>query len=347
MLLCDQDRIKLRDRLGEYLPFLEDSNKERITLLDLMTHQARFQPFIGFYLSTMEPLDSGKRMLSQRPDTLYSIYLGPGSYLNNRTRFKDSYYASSENGLHQLQVANGMYVVSSYRDTVFYGIRDSRLLSKKQYRYSDLGFILLTDLVEHVSGWPLEEFVAANFYKPLGATSLGYRPLKHFPEGRVVPTANDTVFRHQWLQGHVHDENAALMGGVSGHAGLFGNANDLAKLMQMYMNGGVYGGERYIEEKTVEQFTSSPFHRSGNRRGIGFDKPEPLPNSQNPISRMASRKSFGHTGFTGTYTWADPENGLLYIFLSNRVCPYPTNNKMITTNLRTKIYEVFVRAIDD
>ncbi len=346
MLLYDRDLIKLRDKLGDFLPYLDGSDKERIMMIDLLTHQARLQPFIGFYLNTMVPTDSGKRLLSPVSDAFHSVRLGPGTYLNNQTRFKDGYYAPAKDDLHRLQVADHIFVVSSYRDTILNGIRDSKLLTKKQYRYSDLGFIMLTKVVEQVGGRPLDEFAARNFYDRLGASTLGYLPLKRFPQGRIVPTSNDTVFRKQWLQGYVHDENAALAGGVSGHAGVFGNANDLAKLMQMYLNKGTYGGERYIQEETLEDFTSAPFRKQGNRRGIGFDKPDLTPNDQNPISKIASAKSFGHTGFTGTMVWMDPETGLLFVFLSNRVCPDATNNKLVTSNLRPRIYEVFAGAID-
>jgi CubicO group peptidase (beta-lactamase class C family) len=252
---------------------------------------------------------------------------------------------TSEDSKHGLHVADNMYMLSSFRDTILYGIRDSKLLAKKQYVYSDLGFILLTRIIERLSDHPLDEFAAQQFFERLGASTLGYLPMKRFPQQRIVPTANDTIFRHQWLQGYVHDENASLMGGVSGHAGLFGNANDLAKLMQMYLNMGTYGGERYIKEKTLKEFTASPFARQGNRRGIGFDKPELKPDPKDLMSMNVSKKSFGHTGFTGTMVWMDPENGLLYVFLSNRVCPEATNNKLSALMLRARIYEVFVKAI--
>jgi beta-glucosidase-like glycosyl hydrolase/CubicO group peptidase (beta-lactamase class C family) len=346
MLLHDRGQIRLRNRLVEYLPELKGSDKERITLIDILTHQARLQPFVGFYLRTMEPLDSTKRLLAGTASPLYSIRLGPGTYLNSRRRFKDGYYAASEDSKHQLQVADGMYAVSSYRDTIFNGIRDSKLLAKKQYRYSDLGFMMLTGVIERLGELPLEEFTARHLYSRLGATTLGYLPTKRFPQGRMAPTANDTVFRHQWLQGYVHDENAAMMGGVSGHAGVFGNANDLAKLMQMYLNMGTYGGERYIREETLADFTSSPFARQGNHRGIGFDKPELSPRPNDLMGKYASKKSFGHTGFTGTLVWMDPENGLLYIFLSNRVCPDATNNRLSASKLRSRIYEVLASAIE-
>ena len=345
MLLYDRGLIKLNGRLAEYLPVLRGSDKERITMIDLLTHQAQLQPSIGFWLQTMQPLDSAKRLLSGVSSPLYTIYLGQRTWLNRQRRFKDGYYASSEDGKHRLQVADQMFIVSSYRDTIFNGIRNSKLLAKKEYKYSDLGFVLLTGMIERIAEQPLEEYVEHYFYNRLGATTLGYLPMQRFPQRRMVPAANDTVFRRQWLQGYVHDENAAMMGGVSGHAGVFGNANDLAKLMQMYLNMGTYGGERYINEKTLADFISSPFARQGNRRGIGFDKPELKPTPNDLMGKNASRKSFGHTGFTGTMVWMDPENGLLFVFLSNRICPEPTNNKLNSLQLRARIYEAFASSI--
>ena len=347
MLLYDRERFNFRNQLVKYLPEMKDSDKEHITMLDILTHQARLQPVIGFYLRTIEPLDSTKQLLAESFSPLYSIRLGQRAYLNNQRRFKYGYYAQSEDGKHNLQVAENMYVISSYRDSIMNGIRDSKLLTKKQYVYSDLGFILLTRIIERLSEHPLEEFVAQQFYERLGATTLGYLPAKRFPQERIAPTANDTIFRYQWLQGYVHDENAALMGGVSGHAGLFGNANDLAKMMQMYLNMGTYGGERYINEKTLKECTSRPFAKQGNRRGIGFDKPDLSPGPKDLMGQNASKASFGHTGFTGTMVWMDPENGLLYVFLSNRVCPDATNNKLSASMLRAKIYEIFVNSINN
>jgi len=346
MLFYDKGQIKLHDRLVKYLPELRDSDKENITMIDLLTHQSRLPSSIGFYLQTMESLDSSKPLLSGSRNPLHSIWLGTRTWLNSRRRFKDGYYTASEDDRHRLQVADNMYMVSSYRDTIFNGIRDLKLLAGKQYRYSDLGFIMLTWIIERLGEQPLDGFVAQHFYDRLGATTLGYLPMKRFPQSQIVPTANDTIFRRQLLQGYVHDENAALMGGVSGHAGVFGNANDLAKLMQMYLNMGVYGGERYISEETLAEFISSPFAQQGNRRGIGFDKPELSPGQNDLMDKNASKKSFGHTGFTGTMVWMDPENGLLFVFLSNRICPEPTNNKLGTSHLRSLIYEVFADATE-
>ncbi|MDR0814801.1 MAG: serine hydrolase [Bacteroidales bacterium] len=342
MLLLDQDEIKLRDHLEKHIPFAEKYETNKITLMDLLTHQAKLPAFIPFYMNVMQAADTAETLVSPIKNAQHPIRLSAHSWLNNHRKYKDGYFTAEADSLHHFKTAEGLFVMDSYRDTIFNRIKQTPLLPKKQYLYSDLGFILLTELIEQKSGIGLDEFVARNFYRRLGATTLGYRPLERFSAGRVIPTANDTIFRNQWLQGYVHDENASLMGGVSGHAGLYSNANDLAKLMQMYLNKGTYGGERFIEERTIEEFTECQFCRQGNRRGIGFDKPEPDPHKPSPAAKNASPESFGHSGFTGTYVWMDPNSGLLFIFLSNRVCPDAGNSKLVTSNLRTRIYEQFV-----
>ena len=191
----------------------------------------------------------------------------------------------------------------------------------------------------------MQDFVRQKLYSPLGATTLGYLPLHRFDKSRIVPTELDISFRQQLIHGFVHDQSAALMGGVSGHAGLFSNANDLAKLFQMMLNGGTYGGEKLLEKSTIDYFNTSPLITSGNRRGIGFDKPEMNPLKTGPTCYCVSAKSFGHTGFTGTYAWADPETGLLYIFLSNRVYPSADNVKLADMCVRVKIFEVLAESV--
>jgi beta-glucosidase-like glycosyl hydrolase/CubicO group peptidase (beta-lactamase class C family) len=345
MLLLDNDEIKLRDHLEKHLPFSGKYETNKITLEDLLTHQAKLPAFIPFYLNVMQAEDANETLLSTVKNAQHTVRLSANSWMNKHRKYKDGYFTTSADSLHHAPTAEGLYVMDSYRDTIFNRIKQTTLLPKKQYLYSDLGFILLTELIEQKSETGLDEFVARNFYRRLGATTLGYRPVNRFPTGRIVPTANDTLFRRQWLQGYVHDENASLMGGVSGHAGLYSNANDLAKLMQMYLNKGVYGGERFFKERTVKEFTECQFCRQGNRRGIGFDKPEPDAHKPSPAAKNASPESFGHSGFTGTYAWMDPENGLLFIFLSNRVCPDASNNKLVNSNLRTRIYQVLAEAI--
>ncbi|MDR1666222.1 MAG: serine hydrolase [Bacteroidales bacterium] len=346
MLLHDRGEIRLRDRLDEHLSFPEGSEIDRITLTDLLTHQARLPAFIPFYPNVLQPTDTTQTLISSTKDEIHPIRLSANIFLNRRRSFNPQYITGGEDENHHLPVAQNLYVMDSFRDTIFQRIKHTALKPKKRYLYSDLGFILLTELIEQKTGLGTDAFTAYHFYRRLGATTLGYCPLNRFPMERIVPTANDTVFRKQWLRGHVHDGNAALMGGVSGHAGLFGNANDLAKLMQMYLNKGVYGGERFIETATVEAFTACPYCRQGNRRGTGFDKPETDSRKNNPAAENASAESFGHSGFTGTYVWMDPENGLLFIFLSNRVCPDENNNKLTASHLRSRIYRILADAVN-
>jgi len=345
MALYDQGNFNLQGRLVDYLPELRGNNKANITMIDLLTHQSRLPSHINFYFQTIEPLDSTRRLISPVRSSLHTIRLTARSFLNSQRRFKHGLFSESEDDKHRLQVAEDMYIINSFRDTIFNGILDARLLSRRQYVYSDLGFIMLEKVLERLNGQPLDEFVAQRFYRQLGASTLAFNPLKHFPHRRIVPTSNDTIFRKQWLQGYINDENAALMGGIAGHAGLFGNANDLAKLMQMFLNMGTYGGERYVREETLAEFTKRPFARQGNRRGIGFDKPNLSPRSNDLMGNNASGNSFGHTGFTGTMTWADPDNGLLFVFLSNRVCPDVSNNQLAALQLRALIYEALVKAM--
>jgi CubicO group peptidase (beta-lactamase class C family) len=182
------------------------------------------------------------------------------------------------------------------------------------------------------------------FYKPLGANNTTYLPLKKFPKDKIVPTENDQIWRHQLLQGDVHDQGAALLGGIGGQAGLFSNANDVAKIMQMYLNGGEYGGKQYLEQETIDKFNTCYFCESNVRRGVGFDKPQL--DEYGPTCGCVSMTSFGHSGFTGTLTWADPAEEIVYVFLSNRVHPSAENKKLIRSGIRTKIQKLIYEAID-
>jgi CubicO group peptidase (beta-lactamase class C family) len=208
-----------------------------------------------------------------------------------------------------------------------------------EYVYSDLGFILLRKLVENVSNMPFENFMNEHFYEPLAISNLYFNPIaKGVPISKIAPTELDTVYRKQLVQGFVHDPAAAMMGGISGHAGLFGNANSVAILMQMLLNQGTYGNVRVLKSSTVQLFTNKQNKKS--RRGLGFDKPETIPFRPSPTGAFCSPQTFGHTGFTGTCTWADPKTEIIYVFLSNRVYPFPENNKLAQSNLRTRIQDL-------
>jgi len=198
---------------------------------------------------------------------------------------------------------------------------------------------------EKLTNQPFDQYLNNNFYKPLGLTHFGFNPINNYPVTTIVPTENDTIFRKQLIKGYVHDPASAMMGGVAGNSGLFGTANDLAVIMQMLLNKGSYGGVNYLNPATVELFTKRQFVHNNNRRGLLFDKPEPDSTKISPCSKEASMSTFGHQGFTGTCAWADPENELIYIFLSNRVNPDAKNDKLVKLNVRTNIQSAIYQAI--
>jgi CubicO group peptidase (beta-lactamase class C family) len=224
----------------------------------------------------------------------------------------------------------------------------SPLRAKKEFHYSDLGFSLFPFVTERLTGKPFQEYLSTEFYKPLGAVSTGFKPYERYPIQLIAPTENDQAFRKELLQGFVHDETAALLGGVSGNAGLFSNANDLAKVMQMYLQMGYYGGKQYVSPETIREFTRVQFPKTDNRRALGFDKPNPgIVGQENKFPAAdASPESYGHTGFTGIFTWADPKNQLLFIFLSNRVYPTRRNSGLSDLGIRTKMQQALYEAIE-
>lgn len=315
MRLYDEGKVNLDEPLSKTLTYLEKSNKKKITIREVMTHQAGLVAWIPFYHKTLK---------NGYPDTAFY-----------RTTFSDKF---------PYRVAEGMYLRKDYRQVILDSIIRSPLSEKKEYKYSDLGFILMQQFVEQVTGKSLDEYVSEKFYKPLGLRTLTFHPRDKFPLSRIIPTENDTLFRHQLLQGDVHDQAAALLGGEAGHAGLFGTSNDMAVLLQMLLQDGSYGSRQYIKPETVTLFTKQQF--KGNRRGLGFDKPQLVRSEPGPACEEASANSFGHTGFTGTYIWADPDNDLLIVFLSNRVNPDAEPNKLVQLGTRTEIQETLYRALN-
>ena len=245
-----------------------------------------------------------------------------------------------------MYVTDSLWMHRNYKEKIYKSIRKSPLNQKEGYVYSDMFFTILPEIVEVLAGEGFEDYLKRTFYYPLGAYTITYNPLRFFPRERIVPTERDTFFRMVQLHGRVHDEGAAMLSGVSGHAGLFASANDLAKLMTMYMNYGAYGGEQLIAEPSVREFTRCQYCETGNRRALGFDKPlidyDPKASS---VAEAASPASFGHSGYTGTFTWIDPEKGLLYIFMSNRVYPTRDNPRIYELNVRPRIHEVLYQAI--
>jgi CubicO group peptidase (beta-lactamase class C family) len=344
MQLKDLGKLDLGQTLGHYLPDLQGTNKQDLVIKDILTHQARMQSWIPFIYNTFESLVPGEELFSRRISARYPYMLGDYMFMNRHYRLSVRQFNDQQEGDFNIRVANRMFMNRSFLDSMYLRIDASPLRTSNGYFYSDLGYYYLKKIIEHLSSEPLEYFVEKNFYRHLGASRLTYLPLEKYFPGEIVPTENDMVFRRQLVHGHVHDAGAAMIGGVGGHAGLFSNANDLAKLMQVYLQKGEYGGYNFFSAETVRQFTSAPNGKNGNRRGIGFDKPE-ISSSRSPAARSASPESFGHSGFTGTITWVDPREEIVYIFLSNRVHPDQFNNKLTELSVRTSIQQVIYDSI--
>jgi CubicO group peptidase (beta-lactamase class C family) len=318
MKLYDEGAFKLHATLADYLPKFKRSNKADIPMYDILTHQARFQPWIPFWKNTVKK-NGGYRWFTIKSDS-------------SRT--------------YSIRLKEKMYLHHNYPDRIVKAIRKSPLAPEKKYVYSDFFFILAPRVVESLIDDDFSAYIRKNFYAPLGATTLTYNPLGIYPRAAIVPTEHDYYFRHEPIHGTVHDEGAIMLGGISGHAGLFANANDLAKLMQMYLDMGEYGGRRYLRSETLKEWTRYQFPQNKNRRGLGFDKPNlQYIGENNNAAKDAGPLSFGHTGFTGTFAWMDPQTGLLYIFLSNRVNPTRENTRLYQLNTRTKIQQVLYDAM--
>lgn len=318
MKLTDEEKFNVDEELSTYLPSTRHTHVADLHLKDILSHRSGLPSWIPFYKQTIE---------TQHPLT-----------------YKSGIFTTIPDSVHTLLVADSMYISPLYRKTILSEIYNVKIGDRK-YVYSDLGMYLMRELIEEVTDTGLDEYVQATFYKKMGAYTLGYNPLTNFDRLRIAPTEDDKVFRNQVVHGYVHDPGAALLGGVSGHAGLFSNANDLAKIFQMLLNEGQYGGDRYLSAKTIKKFNTAYFEKQGIRTGLGFDKPEMNPAKNSPVSRCVSALSYGHTGFTGTMVWADPEHDLLYIFLSNRVYPDAENKKLskmdVRTNIQDSIYHLF------
>ncbi len=308
MRLVERGVIELDSTMGYYLSQAQETNKNRTKLRDVMLHEAGFIPFIPFYRE-MKPGD----------------------------------LSTDSSATHPVKIADGCYIRTGYyRDIMWPTMLHSPLKAKGTYVYSDISMYVMKEVAEYQTGIPIEDYVQQEFYRPLGMQTTGYLPRQRFPKERIVPTEDDKVFRKTLLQGYVHDQGAAMAGGVAGHAGLFATANDLAIYGQLLLNRGEYGGERYFKAETVDQFTSR--QSATSRRGLGFDRWDADTTKQYP-SKRASDATFGHTGYTGTCIWIDPKEQLIYIFLSNRVNPV-VSNKLSDLSIRGRILDAVYEAID-
>lgn len=314
MKLRSEKKFDYKKMLGDYLPYLKGSNKDSLLIEDIITHQAGLQAWIPFYLKTLKK---------------------DGEY-------KPGYFSTKQSFNFPIHVAKHLYSKQSFIDTMYKRIITSKLENKGKYLYSDLGYYFIQQIIEQQSGKKQNEYVQ-DLFSQIGI-SLSYLPLKYFSIEQIAPTEMDTKFRKQIIQGFVHDPGAALLGGVAGHAGLFGTAIDLAKLMQLYLNKGQLNGVQLLDSNVVNDFTSCHFCPN-NRRGLCFEKPEPDEKKDSPVTSLCSPQSFGHSGFTGTFAWADPQNNLVVVFLSNRVYPDTEPNKLAKLGIRGKIHKAFYEAV--
>lgn len=312
MKLFDEGKIDLQQELQFYLSKTAGTNVGKIHLDRLLTHSSGLPAWIPFHLATLKDGKRDTALFRTQADSLFSV-----------------------------RVCDSLFVRNDFPDSMLSRIMRSKLKPEQGYKYSDLGFILLREMVVQITGEPFDQYLNENFYQPLGLTRFMFNPIDKFSLDEIPPTEDDKTFRSRVVHGYVHDQAAALFGGVSGHAGLFGNSYDAAVIMQMLLQKGNYAGVQYYKASTIQRFTSTYFDK--NRRGLGFDKPSGFKNGN--VCPEASPKSFGHSGFTGTYVWADPQNGLVFVFLSNRVYPDAENWKITKTNIRTNIHSLIYRAL--
>jgi len=343
MKLTDMKKISLSDKISRFVPDLKYTDKQDLTIRSALFHETGLPAFLPLYQLLIDKNSYSGPLFSNRRDFTYRTLYDTNVYM--RTDFKfypDKVSRTPQPGISK-QVAENFYVNDDFQQEILNEIISAPLKKRSGYLYSDLNFVLLKEVVENSAAQPLDKYLETNFYGRLGAETTGFLPLQKIDKQNIAPTENDEFLRNQILIGYPHDETAALMGGVSGNAGLFSNANDLAKILQMFLNLGEYGGERYLSRETVQTFTQTKSPIS--RRGLGFDKPDRLRPDNSPTGTSAPASTYGHTGFTGTCFWVDPDNKLIYIFLSNRVYPSRTYKRLMEMNIRSQIQDVIYEAL--
>ena len=322
MKLYEEGKFSLTAKYGDYLPITKGSNKENMLMKDVLVHQAGLLAWIPFYKETLDSVFN---------EGAYLKYPSPKYYLSEK---KDNF---------NLKISNSLWMRSDYVDSVKMRIVNSKLRENKNYIYSDLGLILMTDVVKNITGKTLDVYAHDNFYAPLNMHHTLFKPMTRYSESDCAPSDHDNYFRMHDTQGYVHDMAAAMIGGVSGHAGLFSNTTDLVVMSQMLLNGGNYAGVQYFKPETVKYFTQR--HEGSTRRGYGWDMKDLNPAHTPNMSTSASNETFGHTGFTGNALYIDPTNKLIYIFLSNRTYPLMDNNILTEKGYRSKIQTLIYEAI--
>lgn len=338
----DRDLFALDMPIAEYLPILKATDKENITMRQLLYHESGLPSSINIYGLMVDSTSYDGKLFRARPNAEYSIKIGRNTYINSRAKLRRDITSPTRSDKFNLQVAKGLYVSDAASDSILQKICNTSLRSK-EYRYSDLNFCLLKEIEENITGMAHNKWVEQEVFAPLGARRTLYCPLSRYKPSDIAPTEKDNFLRKQVVHGYVHDETAAMSGGVQGNAGLFSTAGDLAKLCQMWLNGGYYGEKRLLSAETVKLFLRDKSPNS--RRGLGFDKPDMENPDKSPTALEASPSTVGHIGFTGTCFWVDSENELIYIFLCNRINPTRDNTAFSQLNIRPKLFSIVYQSL--
>ncbi len=320
MKLFGEGKIDLNDRLVKYAPWFEGSNKSNLEIREILAHQAGLEPYIIYWLKT----------------------------LNKNGKFYRKTFKKNGNKRFTIKITDQLFLHRKYKERMMGYIKDSPVEKNPKYKYSGLFFQILPDIIEAITGENFEEYLQDEIFNPIGINKMVYQPANKFPASQIIPTEYDSLFRKQLVHGTVHDEAAAMLDGISCNAGLFSNAEDLAKLFQLYLDDGVYEGKTIIDSAAIYEFTKCQYCKTGNRRGLGFDKPliEYIAGKSH-VAEAASPDSYGHSGFTGTFVWADPESDILVIFLSNRVYPSRKNRELYRLDIRPRIQTEVYRYLEN
>jgi CubicO group peptidase (beta-lactamase class C family) len=333
MKLYDTGKLKLNDKASQYVSFLKNTDKENITLKELLFHTSGLPASLSSFWLALEK----KKVIPIANDAAHAVEL------NSKTwQFKDNMAYTNRTDVFTIEVSDNFYLNAKFHDEAMRKLAKTKV-GAKIYVYSCVNFIVLKEVVEAIANMPMNEFLDNEFYEPMGLKYTSYRPLKKHKKEEIAPTLKKDFLRSGAIQGYVHDPDAAFLGGVSGNAGLFSNARDIALIHQMLLNKGTLNGKQYLSEKTSQLFTTTV--SPTGRRGLGFNKPVPSEPKINPCCPSAPMSTYGHTGYTGTACWVDPENEIIFVFLSNRTYPNDGENKLAKMNIRPQIQEVIYKSM--
>ncbi len=343
MKLYDEGRLGLTDKISRYVPQLAGTDKQNITVQELLYHESGLPSYLPFYMEVIDKESCKGGLYSKRKDESHQIQIAPSLYISTDYKYKPEWISRTYSADYPLQIADSLFIKKEFRDLVLKELADAPL-KNRSYRYSCLNFMLLKEMVENISGMPMDSYLDSVFYKPMGLTHTLYNPLNRFKKEKIVPSVAEDFLRGGVLQGYVHDEATALLGGVSGNAGLFSTAREVAAIFQMIMDRGIYGDRRYLSRNTCDLFMTMKSKNS--RRGLGFDKPDMKDAAASPCATEAPATVFGHTGFTGTCAWADPDNNLVFVFLSNRIYPEAFGrNLLMKLNIRPRMQQAMYQSL--